>query len=110
MRHQQSGIDVDLVFGSLPFEDQAVARATWIDFEGVMIPLPTPEDLIIMKAVAHRHRDLEDIDALLTTHPDLDLKRVRRWVKEFAVALARTDILADLETLLARHRQPRKSP
>jgi hypothetical protein len=110
LRHQQSGIDVDLVFGSLPFEDQAVARATWIDFEGIMIPLPSPEDLIIMKAVAHRLRDLEDIQALLITHPDLDLKRVRSWVKEFAAALARPDILADLETLLARHGQPRKSP
>jgi len=110
LRHQQSGIDVDLVFGSLPFEDQAVARATWIDFEGVMIPLPSPEDLIIMKAVAHRPRDLEDIEALLATQPDLNIRRVRSWVKEFAAALDRPDILADLENSLARHRQRRESP
>jgi hypothetical protein len=49
MRHQESGIDVDIVFGSLPFEKKAVAEATWMDLGGVQAPLPLPEDLIIMK-------------------------------------------------------------
>jgi predicted nucleotidyltransferase len=102
MRHRQSAIDVDIVFGSLPFEKEAVARATWMDLEGVQVPLPLPEDLIIMKAVAHRPQDLADIEAVLAAHPKLNLRRVRRWVREFAAALSMPEILDDLEVLLSR--------
>jgi hypothetical protein len=109
MRHQKSGMDVDIVFGSLPFEREAVARATWVDLGGVQLPLPLPEDLIIMKAVAHRPRDLGDIEAILAAHPKLNLRRVRRWVREFAAALGMPDIPTDLEALLARYRQSKKS-
>ncbi len=101
MRHQESGIDVDIVFGSLPFEKRAVAEATWMDLGGVQIPLPLPEDLIIMKAVAHRPQDLADIEAVLAAHSKLNLRRVRRWVREFAAALSMPEILNDLEVLLS---------
>ena len=54
MRHQQSGLDVNIVFDSLPFDRHAVARATPVDLGGVLIPVSRPEDLIVMKVVAHR--------------------------------------------------------
>jgi predicted nucleotidyltransferase len=108
MRHQQSGIDVDMVFGSLPFEKEAVARATWVELGGVQLPLPLPEDLIIMKAVAHRPQDLADIEAILAAHPKLNLRRARRWVREFAAALSMPEILNDLEVLLSQQKK-RKS-
>ena len=65
VRHQESGMDADIVLGLLPFEKEAVARATWVELSGVQVPLPLPEDLIIMKAVAHRPQDLADIEAHL---------------------------------------------
>jgi len=107
--HQKSGINADIVLGSLPFEREVVARATWVDLGGVVIPLPLPEDLIIMKAVAHRPRDLEDIQAVLAAHPKLNLRRVRHWVGEFAAALDMPGLQADLEALLAQRRQRQKS-
>jgi hypothetical protein len=45
-----------------------------------------------MKAVAHLQRDLDEIDAILATHPKLNL-RVRRWVREFSEALKMAEIL-----------------
>jgi len=102
MRHQESGIDVDLVFGALPFEKEVMTRATWVELSGVQVPLPLPEDLIIMKAVAHRPQDLADIEAILAAHQKLNLRRVRRWVREFAAALSMPEILNDLEALLSR--------
>jgi len=105
MRHQESGIDVDIVFGALPFEKEAVARATWIELDGVRAPLPFPEDLIIMKAVAHRPQDLGDIEAILAAQPNLNLRRVRRWVREFAAALSMPEILNDLEALLSQRKK-----
>lgn len=103
VRHEPSGIDVDIAFGALTFEKEAVERAVWTDVAGARIPLSTPEDLIVMKAVAHRPRDLADIESVLDAHPSLDLARVRRWVREFSAALAMPDILADFEKILASH-------
>lgn len=97
IRHSPSGIDVDISLGALPFEEEAIRRAVEKRIKGIRIYLPTPEDLIIMKAVAHRPRDLADIESILDAHPDLDLKRVRRWVKEFAKSLEMPEILDDLE-------------
>jgi len=96
-------VDVDVSLGCLPFEEEAVARASFVRLGGISIPLPTPEDLIIMKAVAHRDRDLADIDGLLDAHPDLDVARVRRWVRAFADALEMPELFDDLE-----HRLPKR--
>lgn len=111
MRHGESGIDLDLVLGSLPFEKEAAIRAKWVDLGGVAIPLSSPEDLIVMKAVAHRPRDLEDIAAILAAQPALNVRRVRRWLREFSGALAMPEILNDLEALLSqRRKRPKPGP
>ena len=105
VQHAPSGIDVDVVFGALPFEEEAVAEAVWVNVAGIRLPLPTPEDLIIMKAVAHRPRDLADIEAVLDAHPKLDTRRIRRWVREFSRALTMPDLLSDLEKALNKRKK-----
>lgn len=105
MRHVPSEVDVDVTFGALRFEEEAVAHRTVVTVAGVALPLPTPEDLIVMKAVAHRPRDLSDIEAILDAHPDLDVERVRRWVREFARAAGMPEIWDDLLRLL-KDREP----
>jgi predicted nucleotidyltransferase len=102
LRHAASGIELDVSVGSLPFEKELVARAVWKDVAGVRTPLPTVEDLIIMKAVAHRARDLYDIESLVAVHARLDVRRIERWVKEFANALEMPEIFSDLQTILKR--------
>jgi len=108
LRHEPSGIEADVVVAGLPFEEEAIGRAVWVDFEGVRLPLPTVEDLIIMKAVANRPRDLADIEALLDAQRNLDVRRVRRWVREFSTALAMPHIIHDLEVILNQRRRKRK--
>lgn len=105
VRHETSGIDVDIVCAGLRFEEETVARAESIDLGAVRLPVSTPEDLMIMKAVAHRPRDMDDIEAVLDAHPGLDLRRVRRYVREFSTALERPDLVKDLEAILARRRK-----
>ncbi len=102
LRHESTGIDVDVALGCLPFEEEAVARAAPVQVGGVLVPLPTPEDLVIMKAVAHRERDLLDIEGLLAAHPKLDVARVRQWVRVFADAIEAPEIYDDLERRLPR--------
>lgn len=105
VRHKLSGIDVDITFGSLPFEKKAIRQMVWANVKGIRLPLPRPEDLIIMKAIAHRTRDLADIESILDTHAKLNLQRIRRWVREFSTAINMPEILEDLERILGRRRK-----
>jgi predicted nucleotidyltransferase len=105
VRHKPTEIDVDITFGALDFEKEAITHAVWLDIKKIRLPLPTPEDLIIMKAIAHRPRDVADIESILDAQPKLDLRRVRRWVKEFSKAVGMPEILKDLENVLARKRK-----
>ena len=100
LRHQESGINVDISLGMLLFEIEAVERSVIHQVGSLAIRLPTPEDLIIFKAVAHRPTDLMDIQALLESHPDLDRERVRRWVREFAQALEMPELWDDIASWL----------
>lgn len=103
VRHRATGIDVDIALGCLPFEEEALARAQRVQVAGASLPLPSPEDLIIMKAVAHRDRDLLDIDGLLAAHPKLDVRRIRQWTQAFAEAMEMPELYDDLDRKLAAH-------
>jgi predicted nucleotidyltransferase len=106
LRHEPTGTPVDMSFGVLPFEQEAVERAQRIELtSGVTVRVPRPEDLLVMKAVAHRGKDLVDIEAILEAHPDLDLERARAWIADFAAVLEAPEIAADFERLIAKARR-----
>jgi hypothetical protein len=102
MRHADSQIDLDITFGSLPFEQAAVSRGAVHDVEGIPVPLPRVEDLLVMKAIACRPKDLEDIRGLLAAHPEADVGEARRWVREFAAAIGTPQLLIEFDELLGR--------
>lgn len=99
-RHADTKIGVDISCGVLPFEQEMIERAVEFTAGDLMLNVASPEDLIITKAVAHRSRDLIDIDNLLDIYPGLDFSRVRFWVKEFASVLEAPELVEDLEKLL----------
>ncbi|MBI2342951.1 MAG: nucleotidyltransferase [Deltaproteobacteria bacterium] len=98
--HKKTGINIDLSIGLLPFEHEIVQRAKKFESAGVSFYIPTPEDLIIMKAVAHRPKDLEDIRMIVQANPELDRQRIKRWVEDFAQTLEMPEIWKDVEKLL----------
>ncbi|HWX30968.1 MAG TPA: nucleotidyl transferase AbiEii/AbiGii toxin family protein [Steroidobacteraceae bacterium] len=102
LKHTESAIDIDVILGGLSFEHSAVDHAETHHIGGVLVRLPRVEDLLIMKAVAHRPQDMQDIDGLLENHPEVNLEAVRRWVREFAAATAMSDLLDDFDKAVAR--------
>ena len=54
-----------------------------------------------MMAIARRPKDIEDLKGLLAAHPDADVARARRWVREFATAMSTPDMLQEFEALLS---------
>lgn len=96
LRHRESGINVDISLGILPFEVEAVKRSVVRQIGELTLRLPTVEDLIVFKAVAHRPQDLLDIQALIEVNPNLDRARIERWVGEFARALDMPELWKDI--------------
>lgn len=103
LRHSPSGVDVDMSIAWLPFELDALARATSIEFGGIAVRVATAEDLVIYKAIAFRPQDQQDIERLVTLHGSrIDLERVRTIVAQFAAALDEPERLHAFEQLLER--------
>jgi len=100
LKHTATEIGVDISLGILPFEQEMVERGVVISIGRLSIRLPTPEDLIILKAIAHRPKDLEDIRTIADKNPDLDTARIEHWVKSFAQILEMPDLWDDLTGLL----------
>ncbi|OIO72152.1 MAG: hypothetical protein AUJ85_10765 [Elusimicrobia bacterium CG1_02_37_114] len=100
LKHKETGINIDIAIGLLPFEHEIVNRSKIFDIEGIKINLPQPEDLIILKAIAHRPMDLEDIRMIIKIYPRLDLKRIEKTVKEFASFLEMPELWTDLTKIL----------
>ncbi len=100
MRHTESGINIDISMGILPFEVDAVSRRQIKSQSGLEIVLPSPEDLIIFKSVAHRPQDIEDIKVILNRYPDLDKEYILYRVKEFAEVLERVDLYDNIQKLI----------
>ncbi|RMD92956.1 MAG: hypothetical protein D6813_04920 [Calditrichaeota bacterium] len=105
LQHKPTHINVDIAFAALPFEEQSILNSIKFEIEGITLRLPSPEDLIIMKAVAARPKDLIDIDAIIDANPDLKYKRIRGLVREFAEALNMPDLFEELDKILTKKRK-----
>jgi len=65
LRHRVTGVRLDIALGMSGFERQAVQRATPIVLGAVSIPVVKIEDLLVMKAIAGRPQDEQDIRGLV---------------------------------------------
>jgi predicted nucleotidyltransferase len=70
---------------------------------GLHVRLPQVEDLLVMKAIAHRPKDLQDVEGLLDVHPSVNIDTVREQVRDFANAVSMSDLIEDFEKMLERH-------
>jgi predicted nucleotidyltransferase len=105
LRHALSGVEIDISAGALPFEKDSIRRAHLVSIEGTKVPVASPEDLIVMKILASRPRDLGDIEGILATNPKLDRRRVRRLVRQFSEVLEMPELIDRLEELFGRRRR-----
>lgn len=83
-----TGIRVDLIFSSSPYEQQAMSRARTVKIGQAHVRFASVEDLVIHKLIAGRARDLEDVKSVLVKNPGKDLNYVRHWLGEFSTALS----------------------
>ena len=98
------GTTIDLSLGVLPFEIETIEKANVIEVAtGLSVPIASPEALVVMKCIASRVKDLEDIRNLLSVNLDIDRKKVLKTVTEFAEILEHPEMLDQLERLFKEH-------
>jgi predicted nucleotidyltransferase len=103
LRHEPTGTPLEIALAWLPFEREALERASEVDFGGIALRVATVEDLVIYKAVAWRDRDRADIERLLVLQgTEVNFVRVRRLVEEFADALEEPERLREFDALVQR--------
>ncbi|MBC7877526.1 MAG: nucleotidyltransferase [Anaerolineales bacterium] len=102
LKHSPTNIEIDISLGVMPFEEELIERGSIKSFANLSVHLPTPEDLIIMKAIAHRPKDLEDIRTIVDSNPNLDMKRIEQWITDFAEVLEMPDLWKQIEEILKR--------
>ena len=94
-----TGIRIDLIFSYSPYERQAMERVHLVSMGKAMVRFAAVEDVIILKMVAGRPRDLEDARTILIKNRELNRGYIRHWLTEFDRSLGkgRLKIFEDLE-------------
>ena len=88
------GVRIDLIFGMLPFEEEAIRRAIPISVGSVPVRFCTAEDLVLHKVVSDRERDQADARGIVLRRlAGLDLGYLEPRIAELARLLERPGIL-----------------
>jgi hypothetical protein len=104
--HQAIGLPVDVVLAGPGLEDEFFARAAVHDFDGVSVPIVDVSDLVVMKVLADRPKDIEDVITLLQVQEaSIDLSRVRRTLQMLESALGQSDLIPALDRAIADARR-----
>jgi hypothetical protein len=105
--HVRTSVPADLVFAGPGLEDAFLGRAVVHDLAGVRVPVARAEDLIVMKILAGRDKDLEDIAAMVAARgAQLDTKEVRSTLAMVEEALGQSDLVPTWERLRAGLAKP----
>ncbi len=95
-----TGVRVDLIFSTTPYEAQAIDRAVRVEVGGTAVPFVTAEDLIIHKLFAGRPRDVDDAQSVVRRKgPDLDWDYMAKWTEAFSGVEGRHALPEQLERL-----------
>lgn len=99
LRHRSTRIKVDLAVGLSGFEQRTVDRAERVELGGCLTPVATAEDLIIMKLLAGRPRDEQDLQGMVVAQSEhLDWEYCQQTAVELGEAIG-VDLAARVREL-----------
>ena len=104
--HSATRLPVDVVLAGPGIEEQFLDRAEFHVLEGVRVPIATVEDLVTMKILAGRPKDLDDAKGMLRARSEeIDLDHVRRMLQLLEEALSQSDLIPRLEQFIGQERR-----
>jgi len=72
-------IDVDIFISETSFQFSTMKRRVRLEFEGQSMWFVSAEDLILLKLLANRPRDIGDITDILFVQGELDEAYMQKW-------------------------------
>jgi hypothetical protein len=106
--HTPTMVPLDVVLAGPGLEAQFFERTVDRVIEDVRVPVASAEDVMVMKVLAGRPKDVEDIVAIAAAYgDDLDVRYLRNTLRIVEQALAQSDLLPLLEQALERARRAR---
>jgi hypothetical protein len=105
--HIPTSVPADLVLAGPGLEDLFLERAVVHDLGGVQVPVARAEDLIVMKLLAGRDKDLEDVAAIVAAG-ELDTKDISSTLAMVEAALGQSDLVPLWELLRTGSGNPRR--
>lgn len=100
--HVPSSIPVDLVLAGPGLEEQFFDRAVTVRLGSRNVRFASPEDLIVMKVLSARSKDLEDVESILRAKgSDLNISLIQETLKTAEAMLDQSDLIRTFDQLLA---------
>jgi hypothetical protein len=104
--HRATSLPLDVVLSGPGLEDRFFARTEIRDIEGVRAHIASAEDLIVMKTLAGRPKDVEDVTAILASSgAGLDVGYIRDTLLLLERALGQSDLTPVFERALGLSRR-----
>lgn len=101
----ETGVPVDVVLAGPGIEELFFERAVERTIATRSVPIASAEDIIVMKVLAGRPKDLDDIEAIVQVKRDLDVEVVRETLRMLEQALDQSDLIPIFERIWARARR-----
>ena len=102
LRHE-SGMDLDLVLAGPGLEQLFLSRATPESLAGVTVPVASATDLVVMKLLSGRGKDLDDVRSVLAGG-GVDVDEARSLLEQLEAALGQSDLVPALDAALRDQR------
>ncbi len=97
--YSKNGYEIDISLGIPGYEEELMKNAIQIKIDKKnTIRICSAEDLIIQKAISARQQDLKDIEGIILRQgKKLNVKYIRKWLKDFSNLLNKREILESFE-------------
>jgi len=102
IRFRKGRFQIDLITASLAFEEAASRRASEHKLFGLRLPFPSPEDLILLKVLAGRDKDMLDAVGVARRHAArLDIRYIEETLRTICDLAEDTAAWGRLQRVLA---------
>lgn len=109
LAHAKSGYQLDVVRAGPGLEQQILERVTLRRVGRSNIPFASTSDLVVLKIIASRPKDLEDVRVLLdVARAEIDERAVRSRLAEFGALIDDSTLVDTFERLRAARRPARR--
>lgn len=109
LQHEASGFQLDVVRAGPGLEEQMLERAILRRVGDTSIPFIETNDLVVLKVLAGREKDLEDVRTLMRLGlPELDIAAVRQRLRELEQILDDSTLVALFERLRPKPKRKRR--